>query len=149
MSSKSRFLLIAIAVFFAAAGCSSPMGIIGGSRVDDVLLTVPKRVAYDVNDLFRRNADLQVFSSCRGVVQEIPVERCGISVMEDPGYPDELSPVPPDEYYAFTSMGRKIIVVEYLNLSNQYSIEVRNPFGLGGGNSGSANGSGIVIEWLP
>ena len=148
MGNRIKSLLLLITVF-TLARCSSPVGNIGGSGAVNVLLTVPNRVAYNLNDLFRRNVDLQVYTSYIGSVQEIPVEQCEISVMEDPDNPDELTTVPLDEDYPFKSMGRKVIVVNYYNLSNQYSIEVRDPFGLGenNGNIGSG-GPGIIIEWL-
>jgi hypothetical protein len=143
-----RFLIIAITVF-TTAGCADPIGNIGGSGSADSLLTVPNRVSYELNELFLRNSDLQVFISSQGVVQPIPIDQVEIGIAEDPDYPDELEFIPLDENYALNNQGRKLIIVEYNDLSARYSIEVRDPYGLGGsGGGGTGSGTGIIIEWI-
>jgi len=138
------FTILIIAL--AAAGCGPPIGNIGGYGDSDLLWTVPNRVAYDLNDLFLRNSDYQVFISYHGVMQYIPNDQVKVAVAEDPDFPDEREFVPLEENYALITEGRKLIMVEYKELSAQYSIEVRDPFGLGG-TGGSDSGTGIIIEW--
>ena len=140
-----KFLLILI-VALAAVNCGPPIGDIGGYENTDLLWTVPNRVAYDLNDLFMRNSDYQVFVSYRGVIQYVPNDQVKVAIAEDPDFSEEREYIPLDENYALLSEGRKLIVVEYNDLSAQYSIEVRNQFGLGN-NGGSNSGSGIIIEW--
>ncbi|MDR2730291.1 MAG: hypothetical protein LBB81_05270 [Treponema sp.] len=139
------FLMITITVLTA---CADPIGNIGGSGSADSLLTVPNRVSYELNELFLRNNDLQVFISYQGVVRPVPVDLVEIGIAEDPDYPDELEFIPLDDNYALNSQGRKLVVVEYNNLSARYSIEVRDPYGLGGSGGGSGSGTGIIIEWI-
>ena len=141
------FLLIAC-IAVCVVGCAPPIGSIGGSATDDIFWTVPNRVAYDINDLFYRNSDLQVFTSYRGVVESIPLVQVKIGIAEDPDYqPDEVIYIPVGENYGLKNKGRKLVVVEYDNMSASYSIDVRDPFGLGGTGTGSEGGSGIEIEW--
>lgn len=142
-----RLLIITTAVFFAA-GCAGPIGSIGGAGSADALWTVPNRVSYELNELFLRNADLQVFLSYQGIVQPIPVEQVEIGIAEDPEMPDELEFIPLDENYILNNKGRKIVVVKYGELSARYSIEVQDPYGLGGSGGGGGSGAGIIIEWI-
>jgi len=141
-----KYFLILIAAL-AAAGCGPPIGSIGGYGDTDLLWTVPNRVAYDLNDLFMRNSDYQVFVSYRGIIQYVPNDQVKVAIAEDPDFSDEREYIPLDENYALLSEGRKLIVVEYNDLSAQYSIEVRDPFGLGGNGGNESSGSGIIIEW--
>jgi len=142
-----KFILILIAAL-AAASCGPPIGNIGGYGNDDLLWTVPNRVAYDLNDLFMRNSDYQVFVSYRGVIQHVPNNQVKVAVAEDPDFSDEREYIPLDENYSLRTQGRKLIVVEYGELSADYSIEVRDPFGLGGGGgNNNSGGTGIIIEW--
>jgi len=142
------FLLIACIAVCAFSGCS-PIGSIGGSSdTADLFWTDPKRYIYEVNDLFMRNSDLQVFTSYRGVLESIPLEKVKISIAENPDLRNDLKDVPADENYPLDTAGRKLVVAEYEGMSADYSIEVKDPFGLGGGNgSGGEGGSGIEIEW--
>ena len=145
---KSRLFkfIVILVVALAAANCGPPIGSIGGYGDTDLLWTVPNRVAYDLNDLFLRNSDYQVFVSYRGVIQYVPNDQVKVAIAEDPDFSDEREYIPLDENYPLSSQGRKLIMVEYNDLSAQYSIEVRDPFGLGG-TGGSDSGTGIIIEW--
>jgi hypothetical protein len=101
-----------------------------------------------MNDLFMRNSDLEVFTSNRGIVQSIPLSLVKIGIAENPDVPDSKEYIPLNENYALRTKGRKLVIVEYKNMSVAYSIEVRDPFGLGGGTGpGPGEGPGIIIEW--
>ena len=146
---KSRLykIFIILIAALAAAGCGPPIGDIGGYGDTDLLWTVPNRVAYDLNDLFMRNSDYQVFVSYRGVIQYVPNEKVKVSIAEDPDFSDEREYIPLDENYALRTQGRKLVVVEYGEMSADYSIEVRDQFGLGDNGGNESSGSGIIIEW--
>jgi len=150
MSRLCRLLFIII-IACTGVSCSHPVGNIGGSSQggQDALLAVPYRVAYEVNDLFLRHEDLSVFTSVHGTVLPIPVDNISLAIVEDPDFSGEQIPIPAGENYPLTDKGRKVIVVEYLNMSARYSIEVKDPYDLSGssGSSGS-NGAGIIIEWV-
>jgi len=139
--------LLAVSVF---TGCAPPIGYIaGGDSAGDKLLAVPYRMVYNVNDIFRRDSDVEVFASSGGVLQPIPVKDVKISVIEDPqeGEPVE---VPSDEDYQLEYAGRKIIVIDYKGSEARYSIEVQDPKGVGGEyiNPGSIQmGNGWII-WV-
>ena len=141
-----KFLLILI-IALAAADCGPPIGNIGGYGDTDLLWTVPNRVAYDLYDLFLRNSDYQVFVSYRGVIQYVPNDKVKVAIAEDPDFSDEREYIPLDENYALRTQGRKLVLVEYGDLSADYSIEVRDPFGLGGEGGAGSGGTGIIIEW--
>ena len=143
------FLLIACVTACAASGCS-PIGSISGYSTVDLFWIVPNRVAYEINDLFLRKSDLRVFTSYGGVVESIPLEKVEIFIAEKPDQTEKnkLKIIPLDENYPLDTAGRKLVVVEYGGMSDNYSIEVRDPNGLGGGNgNGGEGGSGIEIEW--
>jgi len=156
MRSKLVQIAFCIVIAVSAGGCTPPVGNIGGAGAGDSadnLWSVPNRVVYDINDLFIRESDLTVFISNRGIVESISVKDVEIFIIEDPDFnADEMQPVPLDEWYPFTSEGRKMVVIYYSNLSTHYSVQVGNPYGAngnGGGNgSGSGSGSGITIEWI-
>jgi hypothetical protein len=143
------FLLIACIAACAVSGCFDAVGSIGGpSAAGDLFWIVPSRVTYEIYDLFLRNNDLRVFTSYRGTVESIPLENVKIGIAENPDLRNNLKDVPADENYPLDTAGRKIVVVEYEGMSDNYSIEVRDPNGLGGGNGpGGEGGSGIEIEW--
>ena len=143
MSRFCKYVIIITAL--AAAGCS-PIGTIGGDADFEKMWTVPYRIVYDINDKFQRYEDLSVFASYHGTIQPIPVGSVKISVIEDPDWSNEEVLVPPDDDYYLIEEGRKVIVVKYGNLSARYSIDVRDPYGLGG-NHGNGDGSGIIVEW--
>lgn len=144
------FLLIACIAACAVSGCFGAVGSIGGSDTTDLFWVVPSRVVYEINDLFLRKSDLRVFTSYRGVVESISLEKVEISIAENPDQTakDKLKIVPVDENYSLNTAGRKLVVAEYDGMSASYSIEVRDPYGLGGGSgTGGEGGSGIEIEW--
>jgi len=136
-------------------GCAPPVGYItgGNGTASDELLAVPYRIVYDVNNLFRRQTDVAVFVSYKGLVRSIPIDTVTISVIEAPSNPDApLNEIPPDEDYALEYSGRKIIVIEYNELEVRYSIQVQDPLGIGGENPDDGNlqmGSGGIIWSYP
>jgi hypothetical protein len=140
------WVLLAVFVFI---GCAPPIGYISGGNGtgNEELWALAYRVVYDLNNLFRRNSDVAVFTSYRGALQPISIKDVKISVIEDPSSPDILIEVPVDEDYPLDKPGRKIIVLEYKGLEARYSIEVQDPLGLtdpnGEGNIGMGNG-GII-----
>jgi hypothetical protein len=106
-------------------------------------------VEYNVNDLFLRHNDLSVLVSYQGRVQPIAVDEVDLSIIEDPDWTDEQSPMPDDIPYRLEEKGRKVIVVTYGKLSARYSIMVKDPFDLSGsGGNGGGEGSGIIVEWV-
>ena len=142
------FLLIACITASAVSGCLGTIGSIDGYGADDLFWTVPNRVAYDLNDLFLRNSDLRVFTSYQGVIESIPLEKVEIGIAKDPDLPDKLSQIPVNENLKLDKKGRNIVVVKYDGMSASYSIEVRDPYNMGGGNgNGGDGGSGIEIDW--
>jgi len=138
-------IFIVLFAVFTASGCAPPIGTIGSSAYDS-MWTVPYRVVYDINDKFERFSDVSIFASYRGAIQPIPVNKVNISVIEDPDWSELENPVPTDTDYPFLITGRKVIIVKYRGLEARYSIDVRDPFGLGGGNQNN-EGSGIIIIW--
>jgi hypothetical protein len=146
-----NIILIAVCVAASAVtSCFSPVGSIGGSSAssDDLFWAQPSRVAYEMNDLFVRNSDLEVFTSYRGVVQSIPLTSVEIGIAEKPdNAPNEIEYIPLDENYSLKTKGRKLVVVEYNNMSTAYSIEVLDPFGIGGGGGGPSGGQGVEVQW--
>ena len=153
MNGLHRFFIL-LTVTFTAAGCAAPIGTIGGSGTNaDTLWAVPNRQIYGLNEPFLRRADLQVFASYGGVVEQISVDAVTISVTEDPyGEPDVSVPVPAWEQgqYLFIHPGRNIINITYGNDSTHYSIEVQDPSGVGGNNNGNGGGgTGVTIVWGP
>lgn len=151
-------ILIIFACILAVFSCSAPVGFIDGNNGGpgivgdtDYMWAVPYRDTYDVRDVFVRSTDLSVIASARGMLQNIPTDQVEISIIEDPDWGGEEILVPTDEYYAFTSEGRKVVVVRYSGLSARYSVQVNDPFGLGGtdpgGPGGPGDGGGINILW--
>jgi hypothetical protein len=139
MSRLCRFFLILIAAC-TAVGCSSPVGSIGGSGAPDLFWAVPCRIAYNTGDRLMPDSDLRVFASYRGVVESVPLKQVKIGIAGNPERPDILIYFSPDKWYPLENKGRKIVVVEYGEVSASYSIEVSDaPKG--------EVGSGIIIEW--
>jgi len=149
----SKFL-IAVFLVYGVVGCAPPIGTIGGSAEYDRLRALPKRFVYDVRDLFRRDADLEVEAIYHGSTQLIPVAEVAISVIENPDLDNVEEPVSYDAHYIFQTSGRKMIVVRHGSLEARYSIDVRDDLGPGGGGNGNGNngqngeGSGIDIGWF-
>ena len=139
-------LLLLITVF---AGCTAPVGFIGGSTALDDLWAIPNRVVYQVNNAFRRGQDVSVFLSHQGRVTPLPIEDVTIQIDKDPFSDPEVLDLIDNGEYPLTTAGRKIIVVTYKGLEARYSIEVISPYGNGNGNgNGNGGGSGINIIWL-
>ena len=140
-------LIYCVCIAVGFTGCFGPTGSIGGSgSMADLLWVVPIRTVYELNNLFLRNSDLQVFGSYRGAVEPVPVEDVKIGIAEDPDLPDKLNYIPKNENYAWQTKGRKTVVVEYSNMSAHYYIEVWDSLGLGEGN-GNRQGGSIEVEW--
>jgi len=144
------FLLVCCIAAGITVGCAPPIGSVGssGGGAEDLLWTVPKRIVYNVGDEFDRNNDLQVFTSYRGVVEPVPIDQVEISIfeigiIEAPELPDPV-PIPVNVNYPLKTKGRNLIEVEYEGMPARYSIDVRDPLGLG---TGPGDGSGIIVEW--
>ena len=155
MGSKVKFLLLLIAAF-AAVGCSSPIGSIGGraagSGVYDGIKAVGKETYY-LSDLFQRLSDLQVYKTYKGQRQQstVPVNDCQISIMDNPDNPGALILVPVGSNYRFESIGTKTIVVKYNSYEDRYQVVVRerdpnDPNSPTAGGTGDEE-SGIIILW--
>ena len=143
------FFLISCIAANIIAGCAPPVGSIGGSGggAGDVFWIVPKRVLYNTGDVFRSNSDLEVFTSYRGVVESIPLDKVTIGIEDPAGQPP--TPINSDGNYGLYEPGRKRVVVEYDTMHDRYSIEVQ---GTGSGNGdepppGGVDIGGIVPDW--
>jgi len=154
MTGRSRIFLVLIVTAFAVMGCSYPMGGIGGpqsgfvhSPTFDGIKVVPGKTTYNVNDLFLRQTDLQVYTTYRGqtLQQRVPNDECEISI-EDPAGSGSMELIL--ESYHFERFGMKKIVVKYDDYSDEYLVEVRalastdpeTP-------EQNINGGGILIIW--
>lgn len=140
----------------AACTLAAPVGFIGGgdgapSGAIDSLLVVPHRSLYSVNDVLSRGNDFSVFAHyANNTIVKIPAGKVGIGIIEnfrDPA--PEVMNVSPEDNYCFLSDGTKGVVVSYNNISAQYTVQVIDPFGIGGesSNENGANGPGITIKW--
>ena len=122
-------------------------------------------------DRFNRENDLQVFTSIRGLVELVPSGDVEIYIVENP-WAEDPEPIPVNGngngngngnrsgngngngnengngnggagLYLFETAGRKVVIVNYMNLETHYSIEV-----LGYGSNGNGgSGSGVDIQW--
>ena len=142
MSRLCRFFIILIAVY-AAVGCFSPIGSIGGSEADR-LLAMPKQLQYRSGDTFIPNDDLDVFISYEGAEEAVTLDLVKISIAEPPYPLNNLKDVPFDTGYTLKKIGSNIVFVEYISLSTSYSIEVLDSTG---NITGSGSSPGIHIEW--
>ena len=133
-------LITALVFSLSCTGCAPPVGQLSGNTALDELLAVPQRMVYDLGDTFKRDTDLTVFASFHGNLQAIPISRVSIRVIEDVSNPQDSIPV--NGEYWMIEPGRKIISVSYDGLSAEYSIEVKDPLGLGGGGGSGGGGSG-------
>jgi len=138
MSRLWRFFAILIAAY-AAAGCFSPVGSVGGSDADH-LFVMPKRVQYKTGERFVPIDDLEVHASYQGVEEIVPLDEVTIRIAEPPYHPNNLINVPFDKGYVLDKPGSNVVVVEYGDLSNSYSIEVLAA-------AGNNTRPGIHIEW--
>ena len=123
-------------------------------------------------DRFDRVMDLQVFTSFRGTVETVSIDEVDIFIVEDPLAEDpEFFPVSGNRngirngngnggrnvngngndngngngeagIYLFEATGRKVVIINYLDMETYYSIEV---FGT---NRVNRPGSGIHIQWF-
>jgi len=135
MSRLCRFFIILIAAY--TAGCTPTIGSIGGSGTAERFWVVPKKDKYNQNDPFSRK-DLEAYASYQGVVESVPVANVEIGIADNIDLPDVMNFIPSGDYPLKTS-GKKIVVVEYRDMSDRYSIEVLAP-------DNSAK-PGIHIEW--
>jgi hypothetical protein len=150
------FFILLIIALVTGAGCTpaAPVGATGsGSGTPagaiDSLLVVPHRSLYSVNDVLMRGNDFSAFAHySNNTIAKIPADQVGIGIIEDLGSPDTVTPVPPENNHYFISEGTKGVVVTYDNISAQYTVQVLDPFDIGGSTGGSGgNGPGIVITW--
>ena len=145
------------ALVMCAAGCTpvAPVGSTGGGSGDvpsgpvDSLLVVPHRSLYAVNDVLARQNDFSVFVHyANNTIAKVPSGDVDIGIIEDIGIPDMVTPVPLEDNPIFLSDGTKGVVVTYGSKSAQYTVQVIDPSGIGGGSGGSGgNGPGITITW--
>jgi len=140
MSRLCRFLIIFIAVY-AAAGCFSPIGSIGGSDTVDLLWVVPNRLEYKAGEIFLPGRDLEVFALSDGVVKAVHLSQVEIGIA-DATLSDDLKNVLYDSGCVLEPAGKKLIVVKYGGASTSYYIEVLD-------SDGNVNNTkpGINIEW--
>jgi len=121
MAGKSGvYTVILVISAFVLIGCPSPMGGLLGPSYS--LLVEPQRVTYSVGESFQRSA-LKVFTIYQDNKEAVLVSDCEVFIFEDPDNSDESAPVPATGYTLFT-LGMKLILVEYKNLSYQYFIQV-------------------------
>jgi hypothetical protein len=155
---RGFFIVIISALAMGAAGCTpvGPLGATGGaggggpSGLVESLLVVPHRSLYSVNDTLWRRYDFSVFAHhADNTIVKISSDAVEIGIIEDLNNPGSVTPCPLEDNPLFTSEGSKGVVVSYNNLSAQYTVQVLDPSGMGGGNSGGGggNGPGITITW--
>jgi hypothetical protein len=155
MNTLLRICTVTIASFTLAA-CTPLGSTFTGATAYDDFWTVSRRQTYNLGDDFNRNSDLWVFASSLGAVESIPSKKVEISLITNPD--SAAAPVvihmldhnSLDDTYRLTDdnagTGRKVVVVTYGDKTAEYSIEVADPLGVGGG-SGDDDGSGIGIIW--
>jgi hypothetical protein len=149
-----RFL--AFFMLAALASCVIPgMGLEGTGSTE--LLPVPRRVTYNLNDLFYPRTDILVYKCKKdGTMVQVPIgtlDNVGIIAApnEDPDEADDVDTwIDPMGNYLFQRAGRHDVVVSYNNntMTGRYSVWVEDPLGLdpnppGGG----GDGGGIGIVW--
>jgi len=157
----SKFPTVLITIIIASCavfGCAEPIGTIKGGtgtgKVDD-FWTIPRRQYYVHGDDFVRKSDLWAFSSYRGLVESVPVDKLTISLVTNPRAAPaqwEKVDIKNGEYTLVGSVvktGQKLIVVTYDNKTAEYSIEVRNPDGSVDPGDNGSSGSSVVIQWSP
>jgi hypothetical protein len=142
--------LLSAAVLGGLSSCGGIVLVDAGAGRGQTIWASPARVEYEVNELFIRQRDLTVYQKHEnGAVEQIPVDQVDILIDEDPGAPTGLLiPVEKEGGYLFQTEGRKEIRVSYQDMDAQYSVQVRDLYGLGGvGAEEGSGGSGILIEW--
>ena len=149
MAGKGRITVLILAIAaFAAAGCSSPVGSIGGDSLNtiayDNLRVESKKLAFDKDEWFFPTDDyLEVYATSPGGGERLlDPEEYVIYIVKEPEYPDGpdvlVGPVT-HSGYQFTAEGEKAIRVEYRQLSFQYPIVVSGSVG--------NQSSTIIITW--
>jgi hypothetical protein len=152
MAGKSGILkFVILAAIFALAGCSPPLGSIGGRSAGstaDSLVVVPRPGTYDVGDIFTP-ANLEITYRSGSV----PPGSCDVFI-------DGLSGAVPASGITLDSKGTKTVRVEYRAesgiLTGQCTILVRDPGennngngnGGDGGDGGNDSGTRVGIVWL-
>jgi hypothetical protein len=151
MKTPSGYFIVLIPALLGALSSCGGIVLLDDRGVKKSIWASPARVEYEVNELFVRQRDLTVYQKHEnGAVEQIPVDQVDIMVDEDPLAPAGLLvAVKKDENYLFQNEGRKEIRVSYQDLDARYSVQIRDPYGLGGngGPGSSGGGSGILIEW--
>jgi hypothetical protein len=144
MAGKGRIyrLIVLVIAAFAAVGCSSPMGNIGNglssSNVYGGLVVEPQIVAYTQNDRFRKDtSNLLVFIIDRGQRRSVPLEDCEVWIIEG-----NVTTLVTATGYPLTTIGIKIVQVNYRSFTYQYYIQVVEPA------TGSSQ-TGIQVRWDP
>jgi len=139
MTGKSGvYTVILVFSAFVLSGCPSPIGIIGGGLTG--LLVEPQRVTYTVGESFQRSA-LKVFVTYRDKKEAVLVSECEVWIFEDHDNSDESTLVPATGY-TLSTLGMKLIMVRYKDLSYQYFIQVQPD----DGTQKQADG-GITFTW--
>jgi hypothetical protein len=146
-----------VLALFALAGCVIPGS--GLNETDRELLSVPRRVSYNVYSDPFYPADMQVYKcKSNGTIVPVAVESLdyvGIIVNPDDAGGGEVSERldPVTGSYTFQSAGRYDVVMSCNDgaMTGRYSISVQDPTGLEAGEGGSPGGKqpggGIEIEW--
>jgi hypothetical protein len=147
MNRVCRFIVLLTALF-AVSACA-PLGNIGGdSGFDsDIFWVVPRRQYYTIGETFKKNNDLWVFASSRGIVESIPVSKVEIYLDPDDDPPSKTYLIDDEAWpleFLSVGTGRKFIKVVYGNKTATYSIEVRNEFGTIDPDN---TGPGIDFNW--
>ena len=144
-----------------------------GNGDGELLWAVPNLQIYNMDSLgedrFDRESDLQIFTSFRGTVEAVPDHHADIFIVENPWAENpEYIPVNGNGngngygngngsrngngngnggggVHLFESTGRKVVIINFLDMETYYSIEV-----LGNGHNGNGNGGsgpGVNVEW--
>ena len=138
MAGKGRIHIIILASVFALAGCSPPIGSIGGRSAGPAaggLNVVVNPSTFERGKKFLPEY-LTVSVASSGAA--VSLGDCTVYI-EDPGYKRVTA-----DGYDLETNGTKSIWVEhkYNNLTGRCAINVREPAGSNNGNGGNGNGGG-------
>ena len=149
----NKLLFIILTASFALAACAPPIGHINSSEntIYDDFWIVSRRSNYNRGDDFNRISDLWAFASHRGVVEIISSDKLEIELITNPDDAVSNDPIKmADDIYTLSTnvgIGRKLVIVSYGDKTADYSIQIMDPYGLGGGGDPNGGGTGIGVIW--
>jgi len=150
------FLFSLFSIIFSLSSCG-PLGFLGKEPVYDTIWAEPKRLFYNVGEIFVPGSELSVYASYRNFTEEIPLSRVELSMVVKPGNSESDAYVIPEEGdfrldSDLIGKGRKQVVVTLTqgkdNLATSYNIMIDDPGGLvRDDDEEDPDGGGIGIIW--